>query len=65
MSTWLFVTVAPFREAAQYTVPEKVAAEKIAVSVILLRVFETRATVRTGAIGSSVGATNINKSIKF
>ena len=57
--TKLFDTVDPFTRAAQYIVPENVAAVNVAVSVMELRVFVARATVRTGAAGSSVGATAV------
>ena len=55
--TKLFVTMAPSTRAAQYTVPENVAAVNVAISVMELRVFVPKATVRTGAAGSNVGAT--------
>lgn len=51
------VTLAPSTNAAQYKVPENVAAENVAVTVKVLRDFEAIAIVKIGAAGSSVGAT--------
>ena len=49
--------MAPFVNAAQYTVPAKVAAENDAATAKVLRDLAVMATVRTGAAGSWVGAT--------